>query len=50
VQGKCNELDQDFLITENLMKRLSKNSYSFKLMGEVMLKGKKKDVKVYGVS
>jgi len=50
VQGKCNELGQDFLITENLLHRLTGNSFSFKLMGEVVLRGKKEDVKIYSVA
>ena len=50
VQDKCNELGEDFLITENLVEKLQHDVFDFQLMGEVALKGKAKDVKVYGVA
>jgi adenylate cyclase len=49
VQGKCNELGKDFLITENLLDRLTSNSFTFMVMGEVTLRGKRKETKVYAI-
>ena len=49
IQGKCNELNQELLISENLKNKLTDSSYAFNKLGSVDLKGKKKQVALYAV-
>lgn len=51
VESLCNELDVDFLITEDLMQEISKkNNFKVEEKGNVELKGKVNKVVVYTVS
>lgn len=51
IQGYCNELSENLLITESLMSRLPKQAfYSFRSHGPISLKGKENHVKVFGVA
>ena len=49
IQGKCNEFDQELLISENLKSKLSPTSYRFEPLGSIPLKGKEEKVKIYAV-
>ncbi len=49
IQGKCNELHQELLISERLKTQLHKNGFEYNEMGSVALKGKGEKVPVYGV-
>lgn len=49
IQGKCNELGQELLISKNLKDFLDDGSFTFKELGIVELKGKKKEVPIYAV-
>ena len=51
IQGKCNELDQTFLISETVkeaIENLNRN-YQYQSMGEITLRGKDHSVELYGV-
>ncbi len=51
IQGKCNELNQQLLISQNLLKHLLPDEQvQNHSMGEKMLKGKKQLVTIYGVT
>ncbi len=47
IQGKCNEFNQEILISESLRKRLGKGRFQFDELGSVALRGKEKEVIVY---
>ncbi|MDN5200970.1 adenylate/guanylate cyclase domain-containing protein [Fulvivirgaceae bacterium BMA10] len=50
IQAKCNDFDQQILISENLQQHLNgSNDFSRKLVGEVTLKGKLQAVNIYSV-
>lgn len=49
IQAKCNEFNQELLISENLKSKLESTSIEFELMGNVSLKGKEKEVKIFAV-
>lgn len=50
IQGFCHELNETLLITETLRVRLSTDSnYTYSPHGPISLKGKEKQVKVFGV-
>ncbi|MEZ4685963.1 MAG: adenylate/guanylate cyclase domain-containing protein [Bacteroidia bacterium] len=49
IQGKCNELGKDLLISENLKNMLSTTDFSFEALGSIALKGKEQQVPLYAV-
>ncbi|MTI20452.1 adenylate/guanylate cyclase domain-containing protein [Fulvivirga sp. RKSG066] len=51
IQGKCNSLKQEFLISAILREKLTSDpSFTYKDLGDIDLRGKKEDVTVFGVS
>jgi adenylate cyclase len=51
LQDMCNELKENFLVTETLQKRINtKNTYTFKSMGDHILRGKTEKVGVFAIS
>ena len=49
IQGKCNELQHELLISESLKDKLSNSGFTFARLGSKELKGIKKQVLLYGV-
>ena len=50
IQGKCNELDSELLISETLEQQLNgSNNFKRKIMGKVSLKGKQQEINIYSV-
>ncbi len=49
IQGQCNALNEQLLISETLKKKLENGPFTFDAMGSVPLKGKKKDVPICAV-
>ena len=49
IQGKCNELNQQLLISENLKDAIDDTGFIFEKIGNIELKGKKKTVPIYGI-
>ena len=49
IQGQCNAFESELLISEELKNQLDASAYTYKALGEVPLKGKKKGVRVYSV-
>ncbi|PIF01435.1 MAG: adenylate/guanylate cyclase domain-containing protein [Maribacter sp.] len=50
IQDKCNELNQDLLVSQQLKNQLAMTGFNFENMGKIPLKGKEKEVIVYGVT
>jgi adenylate cyclase len=50
IQAKCNELDQELLISEDLKKMLNSNGFDFNIIGSVQLKGKENEISIFSVS
>ncbi|MDX1701468.1 MAG: adenylate/guanylate cyclase domain-containing protein, partial [Melioribacteraceae bacterium] len=50
IRSKCNELNQELLISENLQKRLSGKGFDINKIGSVDLKGKKEETLIYSVA
>lgn len=49
IQGKCNELKQELLISENLKNKLSNIGFVFDKLGSIELKGKESQILLYAV-
>ncbi len=49
IQGKCNELKQELLISESLKSELSNTGFVFDKLGSIALKGKESQILLYGV-
>ena len=49
IQGKCNELKQEFLISESLKNELSNTDFDFDKLGSIELKGKESQILLYAV-
>ncbi|MEM7549543.1 MAG: adenylate/guanylate cyclase domain-containing protein [Bacteroidota bacterium] len=49
IQGLCNTFEQELLISEDLMKMMAQNGFTFTKMGDMPLRGKEKEVSVYAV-
>lgn len=49
IQGKCNELKEELLISERLKNDLSTSSFIFSELGSIELKGKDKQTKIFAV-
>jgi len=50
IQGKCNELNSELLISETLEQRLNyKHNYKSVIIGKVTLKGKQEEINIYSV-
>jgi adenylate cyclase len=47
IQGKCNELKQEFLISESLKSQLSPTGFVFDKLGSIELKGKESNMFLY---
>lgn len=50
IQGQCNELKQDFLISEYLKNDLHENGFVFTELGKIELKGKEHQTRLYAVN
>lgn len=50
IQGKCNEFNQELLISESLKNKLNIKKYHCDLIGNIALRGKNTDVQIYSVS
>lgn len=51
IEGKCNELNQKLLISEDMLNRIDfKNEFEVKEKGEIELRGKAKKLRLYGVN
>lgn len=50
IQGKCNELNQELLISENLRVKMYSSNFKFDKLGSIALRGKEKEIPVYGAS
>ncbi|WP_422860928.1 adenylate/guanylate cyclase domain-containing protein [Flagellimonas sp. S174] len=49
IQGKCNELGSELLLSESLKEELNSTEYLFETKGDISLKGKKGKVAIYAV-
>ena len=49
IQGKCNELNQELLISEYLKNKLSIIDFGFDKLGSIELKGKESEILLYAV-
>ncbi|WP_373395914.1 adenylate/guanylate cyclase domain-containing protein [Algoriphagus halophilus] len=49
IQGKCNELNQEFLISERLKNEWIDTYYDFSPLGSIELKGKESQTQLYGI-
>jgi adenylate cyclase len=49
IQGKCNEFDQELLISENLKDQLGITRFIFNKLASIALRGKEKKVLIYAV-
>lgn len=50
IEGKCNELDQKLLISEDVLKRIHlNNKFGLTEKGAISLKGKSHKLSLYGV-
>lgn len=49
IQGKCNELEQKLLISENLKTKLNNTDFVFDNLGSIELKGKESQLLLYAV-
>ncbi len=47
IQAKCNEFNQELLISEYLKNKLSNNGFDFDKLGNIALRGKEKEVPIY---
>ena len=50
IQGHCNELNSDLLISRELKEQLENSNYNFQSKGEITLKGKKKKEELFDVT
>ncbi|WP_420604117.1 adenylate/guanylate cyclase domain-containing protein [Flagellimonas sp.] len=50
IQGQCNTLKSDLLLSEKLKKHLDSPDYTFKAMGSIPLKGKKETVAIFSAA
>ncbi|GGG11519.1 hypothetical protein GCM10011344_10310 [Dokdonia pacifica] len=50
IQGKCNEFQQELLISESLKTKLDLKNNHVELLGDIMLRGKQANVQIYSVS
>ena len=49
IQGKCNELKQELLISASLKSKLSSTGFVFDKLGSISLKGKESEILLYAV-
>lgn len=49
IQGKCNEMQRELLISENLKIKLAETDFTFEELGKIELRGKEKQVSLYAV-
>jgi len=49
IQSLCNEYDETLLISEEIVERLNTDRYTFEEIGDLLLRGKSRHVKVYAV-
>ena len=50
IQGKCNEFQQELLLSESLKNKLDPTHIQFELLGKIPLRGKQADVNIYSLS
>lgn len=50
IQGQCNTLKSEVLLSENLKNEFTQNGFAFSKKGEVALKGKKSNVTIFSAS
>jgi len=49
IQGKCNELKQEFLMSENLKNDLNTSGFVFSELGSIELKGKENQTRLFAI-
>ena len=50
IEGKCNELNQQLLISKDMLQYIShENEFIMEDKGEIALKGKSKKLRLYGI-
>ncbi len=49
IQGQCNALNQELLVSESLKTKIDTNGYTLEKLGSIPLRGKEKEVVVFGV-
>lgn len=49
IQEKCNEFNEELLISQGLKEKLQANGFEFKAMGSIPLKGKSQEVMIHAV-
>ncbi|UII74823.1 adenylate/guanylate cyclase domain-containing protein [Flagellimonas sp. HMM57] len=49
IQGQCNALESELLISEKLKNELASTNFTYTAMGSIPLKGKKENVSIYAV-
>lgn len=47
IQGKCNEFQQELLLSESLKNKLNPSGIHFEQLGNIALRGKRSDVNIY---
>lgn len=47
IQGKCNELNQELLMSENLKAKITSSNFKFMKLGSIELRGKEKEVSIF---
>lgn len=50
IQGKCNEFKQELLVSENLKDKLDTTGININLIGNIPLRGKQKEVRLFSIS
>lgn len=50
IQGKCNEFDEEFLISEDLKHLLEDSDYEYKELGSLTLRGKTAQVAIFAIN
>jgi len=49
IQGQCNALGEEFLVSADVVKHISNEHYSTKGVGSVLLRGKEEEMEIYSV-
>jgi len=49
IQGKCNDFNEELLVSENLKNKLNISNFNFNKLGSVLLRGKELEVSIFSV-
>jgi len=49
IQGKCNEFNEELLISKNLKNKLNTTNFNFSKLASVILRGKEVEVEIFSV-